>query len=314
MTSFKEFEDLCLPNAPTRMLKTIEGEDRGDDCSSSLFVTDSMSNLDLILLAEQAAEDGYIERYTLDENTLAKVKEMREKLSNPEWKTSITEIIEQYTAMSYDEFKNLPVARQNAMISLVKSKIEKAINEFIQKEKEITVSISDGRISFTRNEKEIMSMYFQADEFVWYFANSEKIHITKGMELYKPLQFIMKQNYQFASGEGLTEYKDDDKIVWHSDCYCDPDNERDMLSVSYLTIEKTDNGFCLYCTKPLDKINKRDDDYHYIIFSPSFNGRWAKNFKSGLSLQDEIIQRVYQVLLEKPKQYSKKGDLNGNKQ
>lgn len=159
--------------------------------------------------------------------------------------------------------------------------------------------INGSRIEFWNEETNELIMYidYPCDECIWYFNNSEVITITKDMELFKLLKNIMSQQYEFSNDEVLKSYKNNNSLVWYSDCYYNPDNEWSRNSVSYLTIEFINDVFKLKCTKPLDDMIDRGTKSHVIGFSPLGNGKYAKNIKSGLTLQDDIVQKVYQNLL-----------------
>lgn len=159
------------------------------------------------------------------------------------------------------------------------------------------------RIEFWNEETNEMIMYidYLTDECIWYFNNSDVITITKDMDLFKLLKNIMSQQYKFSNGEVLNSYKKNNKLVWYSDCYYNPDNEWSRNSVSYLTIEFVDGIFKLKCTKPLDDIIDRETKSHVIGFSPLGNGKYTKNIASGLTLQDDFVIMVYQELLKREK-------------
>jgi len=152
------------------------------------------------------------------------------------------------------------------------------------------------KVSFYDNEKEIMYIDFFADECVWYFDSSSEVTITSEMDLYEPIKSIMTAQYDFGN-DFLKSSKDDNKLVWYSDCYYDPDNEWSSKTVSYLEIVNNGNTFTLKCTKPLDGIISRNKADHYIVFSPLGNGKRALNVNTGTNLQDDFVINVYQKLL-----------------
>ena len=162
--------------------------------------------------------------------------------------------------------------------------------------------INGSRIEFINVDTNEMVMYidYPTDECIWYFNNSELITITKDMDLFELLKNIISQQYKFNEDEILKSYKSDDKLIWYSDCYFNPDDEWSRNSVSYLTIEYIDGVFKLKCTKPLDEIIDRKEKSHVIVFSPLGNGRHAKNI-DGLTLQDDFVIMVYQELFKKNK-------------
>ena len=163
--------------------------------------------------------------------------------------------------------------------------------------------INGSRIEFINVDTNEMVMYidYPTDECIWYFNNSELITITKDMDLFELLKNIISQQYKFNEDEILKSYKSDNKLIWYSDCYFNPDDEWSRNSVSYLTIEYIDGVFKLKCTKPLDNIIDRKEKSHVIAFSPLGNGKYTKNIESGLTLQDDFVIMVYQKLLKREK-------------
>ena len=162
--------------------------------------------------------------------------------------------------------------------------------------------INGTKISFyDDSDNETMYIDYSSDECVWYFNSSEVATITEDSALFEPIKNIMLQQYEFDNNEVLHSYKDDNKLVWYSDCYYNPDDEWSINSVSCLAIEFIDGVYKLKCTKPLDEIIDRKNKTHGICFSPGGNGRYAKNIKTGKTLQDEFVINVYQKLLEKEK-------------
>lgn len=163
--------------------------------------------------------------------------------------------------------------------------------------------IKGSRIEFWNEETNKIIMYidYSTDECIWYFYNSEVITITKDMDLFELLRNIILQQYDFDNNEVLKSYKKNNKLVWYSDCYFNPNDEWSRNSVSYLTIEYLDGIFTLKCTKPLDNIIDRGESSHVIAFSPLGNGKYTKNIESGLTLQDDFVIMVYQELLKKEK-------------
>ena len=161
--------------------------------------------------------------------------------------------------------------------------------------------INESKISFYNDKNEVMYIDYPTDECVWYFSSSDDIYITEESELYELLMDIMSQQYIFSDEEVLKSYKNDNELVWYSDCYYDPCDEWSRNSVSYLKIEFVNNIFKLKCTKPLDDVINRKNKSHVIVFSPLGNGKYTKNIQNGLTLQDDFILMVYQKLLNKEK-------------
>ena len=166
--------------------------------------------------------------------------------------------------------------------------------------------INGSTVSFLdENNNEIMYIDFPNDECIWYFKNSDEIEISEDMDLYNPLKNIMSENYLFIEKETLKSYKDNNKLVWYSDCYYDPDSEMSKSKVSYLTINYIDNKFKLKCTKPIYEALKIKNKPHVITFSPLGNGKSTINLDTDSSLQDDFVKMVYLELLNKEKVKSK---------
>lgn len=162
--------------------------------------------------------------------------------------------------------------------------------------------INNNKISFyDENDNEIMYIDYSIDEYVWHFNSNEVVVITEDMELFEMINNIMNQQYVFNDEEILKSYKNNNKLVWYSDCYYDPSNEVSVKSVSYLNIEYVNNSFKLWCVKPLDEFINRKQKFHCISFSPLGNGKNAKNNLTRLTLQDDFVTMVYYQLLKKEK-------------
>ncbi len=158
--------------------------------------------------------------------------------------------------------------------------------------------VNDGVVYFKDdNNKDIMSIGFLSDECVWQFFSSDIVSVSKDNELFSLLEELMQQQYIFYN-EDLIDYKDDNKLVWYSDCYYDPDDEWSINSVSFLTIEKNDNSFLIYVTKPLDSVIKRVSKYHSIAFSPLGNGKTNRNIETGMTLQDDFVNIIFHSLID----------------
>ena len=161
------------------------------------------------------------------------------------------------------------------------------------------------KLEFYDKNKIIMSMGFHYDEFVWTFYERDAINVQKDSYLYEPLEYIMNQDYVFYDND-LRCFKDENKLVWFSDCYYDPDDEYSVKNVNYMTIERKDDSFEISCVKPLEEEFGGLDYPYVIIFSPAGNGKYAKNIKTGTNLQDDIVNHIYFRLLEKNRKLIRK--------
>ena len=161
--------------------------------------------------------------------------------------------------------------------------------------------VSHKTIHFYDDENnEIMYIDHSTDECIWYFHSDNIINVTADMELYNLLYIFMNNYYDFGD-EILQNYKDSNKLIWHSDCYYNPDDKWSIASVSCLNIERNDNCFKIWCTKKIDEIIDRPYKTYGICFSPAGNGKYSKNLATGLTLQDDFVIYIYQPLLNKNK-------------
>lgn len=161
--------------------------------------------------------------------------------------------------------------------------------------------ICDKTICFFDNEdKEIMYLDYSCDECIFGINTSEKIIISKDMELYPLLEEFMKQDYVFGNEE-LQNKKSAKKLIWYSDCYYNPDDELSISSVSCLNIEQKEDYFEIWCTKKINEILKRKTNRYVVAFSPCGNGNYSKNKESGLTLQDDFVTMIYYNLMNKNK-------------
>ena len=160
---------------------------------------------------------------------------------------------------------------------------------------------------YDENDNEIMYIDHSTDECIWFFNSDKKITLRPEDELYSLINNLMNNKYSFSNDE-LENRKDKNILTWYSDCYYNPDDELSTKSVSYLTIKYVDNVFKLWCVKPIYEIIGRNQEFHYICFSPCGNGKYVKNNLTGLTLQDDFIFKVYHKLLkqEKTKKLSNK--------
>ena len=152
---------------------------------------------------------------------------------------------------------------------------------------------------FDENDNEIMYIDYPNDECVWFFKSSEVLIIAEDEELYEPLISLFLEQYEFNNNSELVSYKNDNELVWYSDCYYNPDDEWSKNNVSYLKIVFTNNTFKIKCIKPLYDIIDKKNKSHVIAFSPLGNGNYSRNINTGLSFQDDFVIKVYQKLLQK---------------
>ena len=102
-------------------------------------------------------------------------------------------------------------------------------------------SIEKNKVFFHDDENhEIMFIEHSLDECIWYFYSNDVIVVSPDMELYDLIAKFMSQNYVF--GDAILEnYKDNNSLIWYSDCYYNPDDDWSVASVTCLHIEKSEN-------------------------------------------------------------------------
>ena len=165
--------------------------------------------------------------------------------------------------------------------------------------------ITEKTIYFYDDENhEIMYIDYSTDECIWYFYSNDVITINKDMEFYNILDNFMNEKYLFSE-ELLPDYRDYNRLTWYSDCYYNPDDEWSIANVSCLNIQRNKDEFKIWCTKKLDEIIDRPHKSYGICFSTLENGKYSKNLKTGLTLQDDFVIMVYQQLLNKNKSLNK---------
>lgn len=155
--------------------------------------------------------------------------------------------------------------------------------------------INNNKISFYDGEKEIISLEFVGADFTIYVNTNKVIEIDSDNEIYECLNDIFKMQYDFGNNP-LKDVKTDSLLVWHSDCYYNPDDIISVSSLSTLHIKLEDDIYKLWCEKEISKLLNLDIDEFCIGFSPCSNGRYAKNIKTGSTLQDDFVIMLYQRL------------------
>ena len=131
MIDFAEkFSDLLVEGGPTRELKVIPGEQRGDDMTCPYRSYDN-SDLSLFLQSQKIAEDGFIENYCFRENNKKRLKEIRANID--EWKKAFMDTFGPYLNMSYEEFIKKSLDEQYRIINKIKS--ENDIDKIVVRKK-----------------------------------------------------------------------------------------------------------------------------------------------------------------------------------
>ena len=160
--------------------------------------------------------------------------------------------------------------------------------------------VKGNTINFYEGDTEIMYLDHSTDECIWFFNTDSVITITEDMELFSYLNELMNQSYEF-NNELLENYKDDNYLVWYSDCYYNPDDEWSLASVSCLHIKREEDSIKVWCTKKLDEMINRSNKSYGICFSPAGNGKYSKNIITNRTLQDDFVIYVYRQLLSNNK-------------
>lgn len=155
--------------------------------------------------------------------------------------------------------------------------------------------INNNKISFYEGDKELIVLEFIGADFTIYVKTKDIIEIKSDSELYNCLNDIFTMQYDFGNNP-LKDVKTDSLLVWHSDCYYNPDDIISVSSLSTLHIKLEDDIYKLWCEKEISKLLNLDIDEFCIGFSPCSNGRYAKNIKTGSTLQDDFVIMLYQRL------------------
>ena len=145
-------------------------------------------------------------------------------------------------------------------------------------------------------------------EFIISIYTKNPIIITKELDecLYLNLKILLENNYFFSNSD--LSYQTENKIVWFSDGYCDMDDEYERSRISRLIIENIDNQIQISYLNPFYEEYNLDRDA-IIAFSPSGNGFYSRNEKTGLTFQDDVVWAFYKTLVKdyvKPKKKVKK--------
>ena len=124
---FKELYD-GVKDIPRVQLKIHPGEERGDDCASSIGYRFTASDISLFLLSKKTAEDGFVEKFCLDEIEAKRLKEIRKKvIDNPVWEKEILNTLEKNISIPYEKFEKLDLGEQLRLID--NSNLNQSIEE-----------------------------------------------------------------------------------------------------------------------------------------------------------------------------------------
>ena len=122
----EKFSDLIVPSesGELKQLKTIPGEDRGDDMGSSLMSEMDCSDESLFLLSKKFPEDGFIANYCFREETKNRLKKIY--ANSAEYEEKFIDRFRPFLPMTYNEFMQLDLSEQMSIINTIKkTKYEK---------------------------------------------------------------------------------------------------------------------------------------------------------------------------------------------
>lgn len=158
--------------------------------------------------------------------------------------------------------------------------------------------LNQRRLYITEEDKTILEMGYEADEFAFIFPDDVVVPITEELDktLYKSLNRVLDNSYEFYNNCGT---QDKDIIVWLSDTAYDSDDEKARKRVNHLYIRREGNTIYLLAENPEAKEKGWPRRYKLIEFSPAGNGAFARNKETGSFFQDDIIQIYQQTLNQK---------------
>lgn len=159
------------------------------------------------------------------------------------------------------------------------------------------IKINDKIVELLNENGElVLEQQFHADEFIWVVRSKEPIILQReGNEtFFDELNEIMNNDYIFQ--KGVPSQKNENKLIWFSDQYCDLEDEDSVKRINRLVIEKLEETFRISVHNPfLEEMNIKKSIY-IIAFSPLYNGYFTRNTKTNLTLQDDMAV-IYQKLL-----------------
>lgn len=123
---------------PVRNLKVSESENRGDDLSTSIYPSFESTNINLFLLSQTIAPNGFVETYCLSESDVKKLSIIRDRIKEePEWKEKIIDLLNNNLSMPYDRFKKMSLGLQINMVNSMRFDLGKEKREEFDKVFEI---------------------------------------------------------------------------------------------------------------------------------------------------------------------------------
>lgn len=148
----------------------------------------------------------------------------------------------------------------------------------------------DSKLSLIDNDKEVLSMSYFFDEFIWFINSIGPIEITREVDetLYNNLCNLFENQYEFYISDNLTSKKDN-KIIWFSDQMVDLDNLEDTDRVTRLVIERKEDKIVINVINPFFNRMGIVKQSYTIAFSPGGNGYMTRNVNTGKTFQDDIV-------------------------
>ncbi|MBO5375656.1 MAG: hypothetical protein J6A52_02265 [Bacilli bacterium] len=154
---------------------------------------------------------------------------------------------------------------------------------------EVKRNIADRKLYIIENGEVVLETDHIGGEFVVCIRTHNPIRITREIDdnFFSSLKELISNDYLF-DGYGLS-YKQEQKIVWFSDQYCDIENEKDRKRINRLILEDKGDEVQISFENPLMNELGRKKKNNFISFSPGGNGAFSKNINSGLTFQDDIV-------------------------
>jgi len=173
---------------------------------------------------------------------------------------------------------------------------------------EIIIDNKSKKIEIKKEKKIISMLHFVPSYFVWEFLCDDSFNnfiIIKPEDgvFYDNIAWLMEQNYTFSHPYSS---KTDNMLIWLSEHCFNIEDEFQRSITPRLIIERVNDNFAIYYSIPKAEYNRNA----IISFAPAGNGFYAKNNKTNLNLQDDMIQVFFNTLESKKikTRKRKKGD------
>ena len=160
--------------------------------------------------------------------------------------------------------------------------------------------LENKRIIINDNDLKILELYFIPSYFLFKIYTNNPIIITEELDttFYNNLVWFMNNSYEFPKNLNNYNKKTKNELIWLSEGTYNLEDKEECNMISRLIIKKINKEFYISYNNPFYK--KYNIDREGIIsFSPAGNGFICKNSKTGIYLQDEVIQIFYNTLYNK---------------